>query len=35
MWILVLQAAARDQGAGPRQRLDDGIVGVALVALLR
>ena len=34
MRVLVLQAAARDQRAGFGQRLDDGVVGVALVALL-
>ena len=32
--ILVLQAAARDERARFHQRLDDGVVGVALVALL-
>ena len=32
--ILVLEAAARDERAGVGQRLDDGVVGVALVALL-
>ena len=30
----MLQAAARDHVAGLGQRLDDGVVGVALVALL-
>ena len=34
MRILVLEAAARDQRAGFGQRLDDGVVGVALVALV-
>ncbi len=32
--ILVLQAAARDERTGVGQRLDDGVVGVALVALV-
>ena len=32
--ILMLQAAARDDVAGFGQRLDDGIIGVALVAVL-
>ena len=32
--ILVLEPAARDQHAGVDQRLDDGLVGVALVALV-
>ena len=34
MRVLVLQAAARDQRVGFHQRLDDGVVGVALVAVL-
>ena len=34
MRILVLEAAARDQRVGVGQRLDDGVVGVALVAVL-
>src|SRR5215813_714583 len=34
MRILVLEPAARDQHAGIGQRLDDGVVGVALFALL-
>ena len=33
MRILVLQAAARDECAGFAERLDDRVVGVALVAL--
>ena len=34
MRVLVLEAAARDEHAGFDQRLDDGLVGVALVALV-
>ena len=34
MRILVLEPAARDQRAGLDQRLDDGLVGVALLALV-
>ncbi len=34
MRVLVLEAAARDQRIGVLQRLDDGIVGVTLVAVL-
>src|SRR5262249_43419990 len=34
MRILVLEPAARDQHAGVGQRLDDSVVGVALLALL-
>ena len=34
MGILVLQPAARDEGARRDQRLDDRVVGVALVALV-
>ena len=34
MRILVLEAAARDQHAGVDQRLDDGVVGVALFAFV-
>ena len=33
--ILVLEAAARDQHAGVHQSLDDGLVGVALLAFVR
>ena len=35
MRILVLEPAARDQHAGLDQRLDDGVVGIALFALVR
>src|ERR1700754_972300 len=34
MRVLVLQPAAREQLAGLDQRLDDGLVGVALLALV-
>ena len=34
MRILMLEPAARDQHAGLDQRLDHGLVGVALVALV-
>ena len=34
MRVLVLQAAARDQRVRLRQRIDDGLIGVALVALV-
>ena len=34
MRVLVLEAAARDQHAGLDQRLDHGVVGVALLALV-
>ena len=34
MRILVLEPAAREQHAGVDQRLDDGLVGVALFALV-
>ena len=34
MRVLVLEAAAGDQRVGILQRLDDGVVGVALVAVL-
>src|SRR6187399_513145 len=34
MRILMLQPAARDNVAGFHQRLDDGLVGVALLALV-
>ncbi len=34
MRVLVLEAAAGDQRVGVLQRLDDGVVGVALVAVL-
>ena len=34
MRILVLEPAAREQHAGVDQRLDDGIVGIALFALV-
>ena len=34
MRILMLEPAARDEHAGLDQRLDDGLVGVALLALV-
>ena len=34
MGILVFEAAAADEIAGLRKRLDDGVVGVALLALV-
>ena len=35
MRILVLEPAARDQHAGLDQRLDDGVVGITLFAVVR
>ena len=34
MRILVLEPPARDQGAGLHQRIDDRLIGIALVALV-